>query len=253
MREHLWRTFSPGPEPESAPVVVGGTGPWLHTEDGRRLFNGFSGLALICGLGDERIEAAITAQLSQLPSCSTYRMRHRAAEGLADDLVQLLPSLGRVHLVGSGAEAVEGAIKIARQYWAAQGHPERRRIVSFARAYHGCSLGTMGLGGLYDERTKDLYGVDSGLVRLIAAPPHRGVPAAREGFASTDQAALQALEEVLLGREGATIAAVLVEPVLAAGGVHALSPTYSAGLADLARRSNTLLIVDESATGLGKR
>ncbi|WP_328904157.1 aminotransferase class III-fold pyridoxal phosphate-dependent enzyme [Streptomyces sp. NBC_00441] len=228
-----------------------GYGPWLRTDSGQQLLNGFSGLSLICGMRHPLIDEAVRNQLHTLSSSSLFRMTHPVAEELGSRLSSLCyGGPGRVLLINSGAEAVEAAVKVARQYFALRGEPRRNLVVTFDRAYHGCSQGTLAMGGLYSAADRELYGAAS--EGLVTVPGPRPGDCPRCGTGPCGRTCLDALAAAVAELGPERIAAVVVEPVFAAGGVIAPAADFFDRLTTICRETGALLVADESATGLGR-
>ena len=248
----LWHAFTDDIGVDRPPLrIVAGYGPWLRTDGGRRLLNGFSGLSAICGLRHPAIDAAVRQQLATLSTCSLFRMTHPGAEQLGQALVDLcFGGQGRALLLNSGAETVEAAVKAARAYHALRAAPRRRVVFTFHRSYHGSSLGTMGLSGIHSADERRLYGADHPDLVTVSGPMAGDCP--RCGPGPCHDACLDALVAAIdeVGAERA--AAVVVEPVFAAGGVIEPAPAFFHRLRAVCDATGMLLICDESATGLGR-
>ena len=134
---------------ETPPKAVGGEGIWLFREDGRKVLDASGGAAVSClGHQHPRVLAAMAKQASKLAYAHTAFFSSDAAEELADNLVGHEPGgLGYVYFVSGGSEAVEAAIKIARQYFIEAGQPQRTRFIARRQSYHGNTLGALSAGG----------------------------------------------------------------------------------------------------------
>ncbi|MBM3384901.1 MAG: aminotransferase class III-fold pyridoxal phosphate-dependent enzyme, partial [Betaproteobacteria bacterium] len=133
----------------SYPVVVAGDGCYLVDANGKRYLDGSGGAAVSClGHSDRAVVDAIKAQLDRMPYAHTAFFSSEPAEALADELVRHAPAgLERVFFVSGGSEAMEAALKLARQYFLEIGEPQRKRIISRLQSYHGNTLGALGVGG----------------------------------------------------------------------------------------------------------
>jgi adenosylmethionine-8-amino-7-oxononanoate aminotransferase len=233
-------------------TIVGGSGPFLIDTQGKKYINGFGGLSLSLGLSHPALQEEIEAQAKILAYTPLFRMANQAALDLADDLVRVSPQhLTRVVFSNSGAEAVEAAIKIARDYFALQGRAGKRQIVTLEGSYHGCTFGTLAASAIYEGEYDEAYGLDTSGFLRIASPYCYRCPFGREprscGLECADSFA------ALIAAKGAdSIAALVVEPVLAAAGVLKPPPGYLDRLAQACRRHDILFIADESATGFGR-
>lgn len=208
-------------------VFARGEGSWLYTTSGDKYLDFGSGVAVnALGHAHPRLIAALTAQAQSLWHTSNlYRVAGQ--ETLAGRLTELTFA-DRVFFCNSGAEACEGAIKIARRYQFVTGHPERWRIITFRGAFHGRTLATLAAGG--NEKYLEGFG-------------H-----AADGF---DQVAFGDLEAVAAAI-GEETAAIMVEPIQGEGGARLAPPDFLAGLRDLCDQHGLLLVLDEVQTGIGR-
>ncbi|HYA72219.1 MAG TPA: aminotransferase class III-fold pyridoxal phosphate-dependent enzyme, partial [Roseiarcus sp.] len=131
------------------PTAVGGKGIEMFDRDGRRYIDASGGAAVSClGHGHADVLAALHAQLDALAYAHTGFFTSEPAERLADLLIEDAPNgLARVYLVSGGSEAVEAALKMARQYFVEKGEPQRRRVIARKQSYHGNTLGALAAGG----------------------------------------------------------------------------------------------------------
>ena len=131
------------------PVAVGGSGVEIVDADGRRYLDASGGAAVSClGHGHPDVVAALRRQLDALAYAHTAFFTTEAAERLADRLIEdAPPGIDRVCLVSGGSEAIEAALKMARQYFVEIGQPQRSVIVARRQSYHGNTLGALAAGG----------------------------------------------------------------------------------------------------------
>jgi adenosylmethionine-8-amino-7-oxononanoate aminotransferase len=252
---HLWHPFTPqAPWLSEEPLVIErALGTYLFDTSGRRFIDGVS--SLWCNVHGHRhpaLDQAIRAQLDQVAHTTLLGLSHPAAIELARGLVERAPAgLNRVFFSDSGATAVEVALKMAFQYWRQKPEPEpqRTRFVALQQAYHGDTLGDVSLGGVdaFHAMFRPL------LFPTLRAPvPHcyRCPLALRR-----PECAMACLGEVdrLLTEHPGEVAAVVVEPLVqGAAGMIVHPEGYLAGLRELTRRHDTLLIADEVAVGFGR-
>jgi 4-aminobutyrate aminotransferase len=215
-------------------------GCWITDVEGRRYLDLGSGIAVTnVGHRHPAVTAAIHAQVDELVHTSVV-FRHRRYVELAEAIAGLVPWMDdpRTFLCNSGAEAVDGAIKLARRVTGRPG------IVAFRRAFHGRTLGAT---SLTTAKAKYREGYDPLLPAVHHAPyciPSEGV---------TPDAALAALDELFeLQADPSTIAAVVVEPVLGEGGYVVPPTAWLAGLRERCDRHGILLVFDEVQTGFGR-
>ena len=204
-----------------------GEGPYLFDLDGRRYLDFAGGVAVnALGHGHPHLVAALREQAGRLWHCSNlYRIPE--AERLAERLAAR-SFADKVFFCNSGAEAVEGAIKVARKYHHAKGQPERVRIITCEGAFHGRTLTTLSAAG--NPKYLEGFGPASG------------------GF---DQVAFGNMNE-LRNAVTAESAAVLVEPIQGEGGVRAASLDYLRALRAVCDEFGLLLVFDEIQCGMGR-
>ena len=131
------------------PVGLRGDGVYLTASNGTQYLDGSGGAAVSClGHNDKEVIAAIKAQLDSMAFAHTGFLTSQPAEDLADLLIKYAPQgLERVYFVSGGSEAVEAALKLARQYFLEIGQPERTKIIARQQSYHGNTLGALATGG----------------------------------------------------------------------------------------------------------
>ena len=131
------------------PVAVRGDGPYLVDRDGKRYLDASGGAAVSClGHTDRAVVEAVKAQLDRLPFAHTSFFTNEPMEALADELIRRSPKeFDRVYFVSGGSEAVEAALKLARQYFVEKGEPQREHIIARRGSYHGNTLGALAVGG----------------------------------------------------------------------------------------------------------
>jgi taurine--2-oxoglutarate transaminase len=206
--------------------VTGGAGPWFETPEGRWLDLGSGSFHAALGYGHPRMIAAIERQARALCVSSAWT-GFPAKRELAARLLELAPPSfrgGKVFFTLGGAEANENAMKMARLV---TGKP---KFVARYRSYHGASLGALSLTG--DYRRPPLEPLLPGIVRLM--------------HDSDDELA------EILASEGGTVAAVFLEPIPGANGVHVPPPGFFTGVREACSRHGALLVADEVLTGLGR-
>lgn len=244
-RQHLWHPYTSMVDPLPAYHVTSAKGVELTLADGRTLIDGMaSWWCVIHGYNVPELNDAITTQLEKTAHVMFGGITHAPAVGLAERLISMTPEgLQHVFLSDSGSIAVEVAIKMAIQYWGAQGRPEKSRLLTVEGAYHGDTFGAMSVcdpvNGMHERFT-------SVLPQHVFAPR----PQARPGEPLTDQdRGVRALFEA----HHHELAAVIVEPLVqGAGGMWFYSVEYLRLLHDLCKEFDVLLILDEIATGFGR-
>jgi acetylornithine/N-succinyldiaminopimelate aminotransferase len=208
-------------------VFERGDGAWLTATDGRRYLDFAGGVAVnSLGHAHPKLIAALTEQAKKLWHVSNL-FRIAEAERLAERLVKA-SFADTVFFANSGAEAMECALKMARKYHAASGHPERYRMVAFEGSFHGRTLATLAAAG--NQKYLDGFG-----------PP---LP----GFDHVAYGDLEAVKKAI----GPETGAILVEPIEGEGGVRVPPAGFLKALRDLCDRHGLLLVLDEVQTGIGR-
>jgi putrescine---pyruvate transaminase len=233
-------------------VWVSGTGAVITDSTGREYLDGLSGLWNVnVGHGRQELADAARQQMATLAFHSTYAGgSNERAIALAARLSRLAyPSINTFFFTSGGAEASETSFKTARFYWKALGKPEKIKVISRHRAYHGLTLAAMSATGLpafwpmFEPRTP-------GFLHIDAPDPYRFVNTTPE--VSLGIAAANALEEAIL-REGAdTVAAFIAEPIQGAGGVIIPPADYFPRIREICTRRDVLFIADDVITGFGR-
>src|SRR5262249_10144058 len=138
------------------PVAVGGQGVILRDADGKEYIDASGGAAVSClGHAHPDVLAAMHAQLDRLAFAHTGFFTSQVAEELADDLVAHAPAgIGHVFYVSGGSEAVEAALKLARQYFVQRGAPQPRYVIAPGQSYHGRARGALAVGGRARQRAQ---------------------------------------------------------------------------------------------------
>jgi len=234
------------------PTVARAKGVWLEDTDGKRYFDGCSG-AVVCsiGHGDERILRAMADQASRVAFAYRTQFESQAAIDLAHALVgRLSQGLERVFYVSGGSEAVEAAIKLARQYHLANGESGRHRVISRFPSYHGSTLGALAATG-YTPLNEPFIPMTSEPLYIPAPACHR-CPLGLER-STCALACASELERVIEAYGPETISAFLVEPVGGASTGALVPPDgYLAAVTEICRRHGVLTIYDEVMTGVGR-
>jgi adenosylmethionine---8-amino-7-oxononanoate aminotransferase len=236
-RRHLWHPFTQqqGWADEDPPVVIDhAEGTNLYDTDGNAYIDGVS--SLWCNVHGHRhpaIDAAINAQLGRVAHSTMLGLTHQPAIELAEQLLAIAPpGLSRVFYSDSGSTAVEIALKMAFQWWAQRGEPQRTRFIGLQNAYHGDTLGAVSVGGI------DLF-------HAVYRPLLFDTAAARAGDA-------EHLEQ-LLAHHGNEVAAVVIEPLVQGAAGMLMQPDgYLRRVRELCDAAGVLLICDEVATGFGR-
>ena len=235
------------------PMVAGGEGCYLIDESGKRYFDGSGGAAVSClGHGDPEVTVAIKAQLDQVAFAHTGFFTSQPAEQLADLLVEHAPErIDQVYFVSGGSEAVESALKLARQYYVELGEPGRHRVIARKQSYHGNTLGALAVGG-NEWRRAPFAPI---LIESSHVPPCFEYRGRQDNETAFDYGQRVANElEAEIERLGAdSIMAFIAEPVVGAT-LGAVPPVegYFKRIREICDDHDILLILDEVMCGMGR-
>jgi adenosylmethionine-8-amino-7-oxononanoate aminotransferase len=239
-RQVMWHPFTQMNE-WSPLVIAAAEGNYLIDHDGNRYLDGVSSLwCNLHGHRHPRLDRALRAQLDRIAHSTFLGLTHEPGIQLGAALVEVAPAgLTRVFYSDSGSTAVEIALKQSFQYWQLRGRPSKQRFLRLGEAYHGDTLGAVGVGGI--ELFHRIFGPL--LVRSTPIPTPAG----------TDGAASLAVLEHELTANADELAAFVLEPIMqGAAGMLAHPRGFLARVAELCRRHGVHLIVDEVATGFGR-
>ncbi|SFT17190.1 hypothetical protein SAMN04488040_0042 [Sulfitobacter marinus] len=236
-------------------VVVAGDGNFLIDATGKRYLDACGGAAVSClGHDHPKVREAIKAQVDTLAFAHTGSFTNQPAEDLAAHLVARAPQgtgAGRVMYLGSGSEAMEAALKLARQYFVENGEPERSQIIARKPSYHGNTLGALATGGHAGRRAPFAPLLIE--VNHIDAPyPYR---LQHDGEGEVDFAMRMAnlLEEEILRLGAATVMAFVAEPVVGASlGTQPAPAGYFKRIREICDQYGVLFIADEVMSGMGR-
>ncbi|QYD72094.1 aspartate aminotransferase family protein [Paraburkholderia edwinii] len=248
----MTRVFHRAPR-ATLPVAVAGDGIEIVDSQGKRYIDASGGAAVSClGHSNQRVIDAIRRQVQQLPYAHTSFFTTEAAEQLAGHLVDAAPAgLSHVYFVSGGSEAIEAALKLARQYFVEKGETQRRHFIARRQSYHGNTLGALAIGGNAWRR-------EPFLPILIEAHHVSPCFAYRERHAGeSDEAYAQRLADELeakiveLGTD--TVAAFVAETVVGAT-AGAVPPVrdYFRKIRAVCDKYGVLLILDEIMSGMGR-
>jgi adenosylmethionine-8-amino-7-oxononanoate aminotransferase len=253
-RSLLARTFldyQPTEDFLEYPVVIDrAEGLYLWNRDGKRYFDAIGGI-FVASLG-HRHPRVMEAMRAQMERCTFVPPLHSIA-GVTLDFVELVgqvapEGLSYVKPFSGGSEAVESALKFARQYFKQTGKPGKYKFISRYHAYHGGTFGGMSASGTGPRKTKSEPQMP-GFLKVFPPTHYRGM------FASWEEAnrfAARAVEDVIVHEDPDTVAAFIVEPIGNTGGIITPTAEYFEILREICTRHDVLLIFDEVITGFGK-
>jgi len=234
-------------------VIDRGEGVWVWTERGKKLLDGFAGLAVVnVGHGRREIAEAIAEQTVRLAYYPTTRQfSNRPAAELAAELAALTPGDLRFTMFSvSGSEANERSMQIARHYWLAKGQDKKYKVISQQGGYHGATAGTFAVCGL--PHLAEAYAPlqPAGFAKI--APPHPF----RDRGAGTDAELVARrateLRETILREGPETVSAVILEPVISSGGCIIPPIGWLRAVRAVCDELDVLMIADEVITGFGR-
>ena len=234
-------------------IIERGKGIYVYDDQGKEYIEGLAGLwSVAVGFGEERLVRAAAEQMRRLPYYHSFAHKsHPTVIDLAERLVTMAPNgLAKVQFTNSGSEANDTAIKLIWYYNNARGRPQKKKIISRQRAYHGITIASASLTGLpWNHRDFDLP-----LANFVhVSCPHYwrfGKPGESEEAFATRLAA--ELDETILREGPDTVAAFFGEPLMGAGGVIVPPHTYWEKVQKVLRKHDVLLIADEVINGFGR-
>ncbi|WP_458415089.1 aspartate aminotransferase family protein [Schinkia sp. CFF1] len=216
-------------------IFTKGKGIYLEDHKGKTMIDGMSSLWNVnIGHGRKKLAKAAGEQMKMLAYSSCFgTFSNEPAITLAKKIADLAPApLTTTFFTSGGSEANDTAYKLARHYWILKGKPDRKKIISRTKSYHGVSMGATSATGLkgFREFTRSL------------APD----------FCFVDHLSAEALRQLIEAEGPETIAAFIAEPVQGAGGVHVAPENYFTEVRDICNEYGILFIVDEVITGFGR-
>ena len=245
-QQFVWHPYSSLSAPIPAYEVVSAKGVHLKLADGRELIDGMaSWWCAIHGYNHPVLNAAAKDQIDKVSHVMFGGITHAPAVNLCEKLVAITPDgLDKVFLSDSGSVAVEIAIKMAFQYWISQGQPQKNKLLTLRRGYHGDTFAAM---SVCDPETGMHHIFDQVVAKHHFAPaPMIGV---HEPWDEEDIAEFT----TIIREHKQQLAAVILEPIVqGAGGMRFYSPHYLKRVRELCDDNNVLLIADEIATGFGR-
>ena len=248
----MTRVFHRSPR-EAYPVAVRGEGAYLIDRDGKRYLDASGGAAVSClGHSDAAVVRAIQEQLARLPFAHTSFFTNEPMEALADALIARAPApLDKVYFVSGGSEAIEAALKLARQYFVEKGEPQRRHLIGRRQSYHGNTLGALAVGGNAWRRKQ----FEPLLVEATHVSPCYAYRGKQEGETDASYGERLAAElEAEIRRLGGDRVIAFVAETVAGATLGAVPPVtgYFRRVREVCDRYGILLILDEVMCGMGR-
>ncbi len=246
-----WMPFTANRQFKADPrLLVAAHGNYYRDGDGRQVFDGLSGL-WTCGLGHGRPEIveAVARQVATLDYAPPFQYAHPLSFQLAERIAALMPEgLDHVFFCGSGSEAADTSLKMARAYWRLKGKAGKNLFIGRAKGYHGVNFGGISVGGIAGNRK--LYGEGIAADHL----PHTLLAGNEFSRGMPDDGAHLAdgLLDLIALHDASNIAAVIVEPFSGSAGVIVPPRGYLQRLREICTQHDILLVFDEVITAFGR-
>ena len=249
-RKHLWMHFSRMggyDDSHEIPIIARGEGPYVYDDHGKRYLDGLSAL-FCCNAGHGRVEygEAAAAQIKELDFYTNWSYAHPRAIELAERVAELTPGdLDHVFFTNSGSEAVESAIKVARNWHRAHGRGQRHKIISREVAYHGTTMGALTATGITPLKVPFEPSMPGG--SHVPNTNHLRWPADRDNLWAAER-----LRDRIEFEGPETVAAVILEPLQNAGGCIPPQEGYFQRVREICDEFGVLLISDEVICSWGR-
>ncbi len=232
-------------------MIVGGQGAYYTDGEGRKIFDGLSGLWCSgIGHGRKEVAEAIGKAALQLDYAPAFQFGHPASFALANKIKEHTPKgLDHVFFTGSGSEAADTSLKMARAYWRLKGQASKTVLIGREKGYHGVNFGGISVGGIGGNRKMFGEGISADHI------PHTQPPVGtfQKGMADEGGRALaDKLLDVIALHDASNVAAVIVEPFSGSAGVVIPPKGYLERIREICTQNNILLIFDEVITGFGR-
>lgn len=254
MAYHLHSYTNPRKLEREGPLIIDrGEGIHVFDNSGKRYIEGMAGLwSVAVGFGEQRLVEAARRQMARLPYYHTFSQKsHGPVADLAEKLVGMAPvPMSKVYFANSGSEANDTAIKLVWYRSNALGKPEKKKIISRIKGYHGVTALSASLTGLpNNHRSFDLPFPN---ILHTTCPHYRTGAEPGQDELAFSRCCAEELEALILEEGPETIAAFIGEPVMGAGGVIVPPEGYWAAIQQVLRKYDILLIADEVICGFGR-
>ena len=240
-------------ERDGALVMERGEGIYVYDNNGKKYIEGMAGLwSVAVGFGENRLVEAATRQMSKLPYYHTFTARsHGPSVDLAEKLIQMAPvPMSKAYFTNSGSEANDTAVKMVWYRSNALGKPEKKKIISRIKGYHGVTIASASLTGLPNNHRS--FDLPLPTIFHTSCPHYRAFRQENETEAAFVARCAQELEDLILREGPDTVAAFIGEPVMGAGGVIVPPAGYWEAIQAVLRKYDILLIADEVICGFGR-
>ena len=234
-------------------TYVRGEGIYIWDEHGKKFIEGLAGLwCTSLGFSEQRLVDAATRQLETLPFNHSFAGRTApVVSELAAKLISVAPkSMSKAYFVTSGSEAVDSAVKFTWYYNNALGRPEKKKIISRAKGYHGVTIACTSLTAI--PVIQEAFDAPLDRFKHTSAPHYYKFGKDGESEENFASRCAKELEELILAEGPDTVAALIAEPLMGAGGVIPPPKTYFEKIQEILKRYDVLLIADEIINGFGR-
>ncbi|RAP78047.1 aspartate aminotransferase family protein [Paenibacillus montanisoli] len=246
-RKYVWHHISP--HNDNPLIFVSGEGCWVKDAEGKRYFDGMSGLWCVnVGHGRESIAKAAYEQMRTI-AYSPMMQAHIPAIELAEKINEWLGGDYRIFFSNSGSDANEVAFKIARQHFHQNGEPTRHKFIARHRAYHGSSFGALSATGQAQRKLK-YEPLGAGFEHV--PPPYCYRCPFGQTYGSCKLECAEAIEDAINWEGADSVAGVIMEPAITGGGIIVPPPEYLTKVRDICDKHGVLLIIDEVICGFGR-
>ena len=236
---------------EGVRIITDAEGHYIIDSSGKRIIDGMAGLWCVnVGYGRRELIDAATEQLSRMPYYNTFfKTSNTPAALLSERLTGIAPDgFSHVFFANSGSEANDTIVRMARHFWAVEGKPSKRVIISREFAYHGSTVAAAGMGGMVGMHSQAGSAEDMRHIRAPYGFRYRG----EMDEASFAETAASWLEDEIMAIGADKVAAFIAEPIQGSGGVIVPPAGYFEHIQRICRKHNILLIADEVITGYGR-
>jgi len=234
-------------------IISKGKGVYVYDDMGKEYIEAMAGLwSVAVGFGEDRLVQAATRQMSELPFYHSFSHKsHPTAIALAERMVKMSPgNMGKAHFVNSGSEANDTVVKMIWFYNNARGKPEKKKIISRIKAYHGITMMSASLTGLPNNHRD--FDLPFPQIKHVSCPHHYRFAEAGESEEDFATRLAKEFEDKILAEGPETVAAFIGEPVMGAGGVFIPPRTYWTKMQEVCRKYDILIVVDEVINGFGR-
>ena len=236
---------------KGARIITHAEGHYIYDSDGNRILDGMAGLWCVnVGYGRPELVEAAATQMAKLPYYNNFfRTSNQPVAELSAKLAKITPDgLSNVFYANSGSEANDTIIRMVRHYWALEGKPEKRVIISREFGYHGSTIMSASLGGL--KGMHDQAANEPGFAHI--RPPYGFLHQGNQDEAEFAANAASWLEDKINEIGASNVAAFVAEPIQGAGGVIVPPAGYFKHIQEICRRHDILFVADEVITGFGR-